>query len=418
MVLTGVFAGGWLPLTTILLLAWPEWSFWYAAPIVDHPEWALAAGVTLELAGFAAGLALASRLGLQGRRRVLAVAAMAYVVLLVAPWGLYGHVGTPGAHAAGEAPLLWQSPALVVTLTLGGGWLLGTVLLAGRRALPVLAVLALPLVGCGGEGPPSEVQPVVTPISLAVAHDASLLADRWRMAMADVPAAVPPVVKVTDEGLAFSEVIEGRVDAALVLRGATAAEDRYAAGDDLVAAAGLHYEAIARVPVIFLVHESNPVEVVPVAELKRVLAGTLREWTPLGGPAAEIGLYGRADGTATAGLLSAEYLGGAAPTPQLAVLPSDSAVALAVANDPLAIGVGGGAPIRGTRSLTLQDGEALLMPGAATSGRTWPMVRDLYVLTRGEPSRRVRAFIDYARSPAGGVIAEGSGFFAWTDVER
>lgn len=414
----GAFAAGWLPVTAVLLLAWPEWSWWYFGPIVQHPEWGLPLGVAAEVAGFVAGLALAARLSPSGRRSAAIGAVAVYALLLVAPWGLWGHVGTPGARVAAEAPWVWASPALLVTLGLGGGWLVAAFALAGglRRAGPA-AVAALLLVGCGA--PPEVVvpDPIDPPVAISIAHDADRLADRWRRAMKDELQVVPPDVQLRDVGLAFSEVIERRVDAAIVLRRATAAEDRFAAGDDLVADVPLHYEVLARLPVALFVHKDNPVEVIDLEEATRVVSGALREWGPLGGPdRGEIGLYGRAPGTSTAALVSSYLLAGRPPATQLRVLPSDAAVAQAVASDPLGFGVGGGAPVRGTRTLAVRDGEDMLMPGAGTGGRPWPMVRDVYLVTRGEPERRVRAFLEFARSDAGGVVAEGSGFIAWTEA--
>jgi phosphate transport system substrate-binding protein len=41
---------------------------------------------------------------------------------------------------------------------------------------------------------------------------------------------------------------------------------------------------------------------------------------------------------------------------------------------------------------------------------SYPVVRKLYMNTRGKPSRIVQAFIDYIRSPAGEAIVKKMGF--------
>ena len=217
----------------------------------------------------------------------------------------------------------------------------------------------------------------------------------------------------TDAALGLASLIEGRVAAAIVLRRATEAEDRYAAGDDLVPREGLRYEVIARRPVTLLVHADAFVDVLSRDELTRVLAGEVREWDSFGGPASEIALYGRQEGSETAAIVR-RMLGGRPPAEQLKALPTDQAVATAVAADPLGLGVGGGAPGRGTKSLAIRDGEQVLMPGAG-AGSAWPWVRNVYIVTQGAPARRVEVLRDYARSEAGRRLAEQAGLVGWME---
>ncbi len=283
-----------------------------------------------------------------------------------------------------------------------------------RDALVLLltAVLLLGSIGCSGGPPPPEPEVPVVPVKLAVDVDIAALAGRWRRAAGE--AGVPAIDTVeTDAALALTSLIEGKVEGAIVLRKATPAEDRYAAGDDLVPREGLVYELIARLPVVFLIHESNFVDVMSVLELQRVLGGGLREWDSLGGSSTEIALYGRPQGTSTAAQVTA-LLGGGRPANELKALPTDKAVATAVRADPSGLGVGGGAPALGTKALAVKDGEALLMPGTST-GSPWPWVRDVYIVTQGPPSRRVREVRDFARSDGGRRIAEQEGFFGWVE---
>lgn len=216
-------------------------------------------------------------------------------------------------------------------------------------------------------------------------------------------------IHVTGEALAINAVIEGRAQAALVHRRATEAEVRYAAGVDLVPRPELRYLTLARAPVGLLVHASNPVDAMDLSDLRRLLLGSLREWDAVGGPAGEVVLYGREPDTATAALLRERILGGADPSPLHGALPSDAAVARAVASDPLGLGVGGSPFGEAVRELSLRDGGELLMPrGASASGREWPMIRDLLFVTQGEPDPRSLAFADFALSRAGRAIAEQS----------
>jgi len=413
--LTLGFVAGWVPLTAALLTLWPEWSFWYAPAIVAHPDWALPVGLGLEIGAFACGLAVARRLDRQGLTLFAGATGLLYGALLIVPWSRYGHVGTPLEVASGAAPPLWGSVPLLAVLAVGGAWLLVQWAGAVRDSLPLVlvAVLALGAGGCAEEPVPVEVAPVVVPVSVAVDVDVAAVAGRWRRAGLEA-GGVPMEMRETDAALGLTSLIGGHVEAAIVLRRATPAEERFAAGDDLVPRLPLHYELIARVPVIFLVHETNSVDLITRDDLRRVLGGEIREWDSLGGRAEVIAVYGRPPGTATAAQI--EPLLEGSPAGAVQSLPDDAGVATAVRADPLGLGVGGGAPVRGTKVLAVRDGDDLLMPGVGTpAGRPWPWVRNVYIVTQGPPSARVLAVRDLARSEAGVRIAEQAGFFGWVE---
>lgn len=278
----------------------------------------------------------------------------------------------------------------------------------------VVAALVLLAAACGPAELPSSPEPTPPPLALAVATDAEELVIRWRRARLEADLG-ETVVTITEESLAIAAVVEGRAEGALVHRWATAAEDRYAAGDELVRRPPLRYRPLARVPVTLLVHASNPVEVLDVEDAARLLTGSLREWGPVGGPSGEVSLYGREVGTASSTLLADALLGGLGASPLLKALPSDTAVARAVASDPLGLGIGGGPVRRGVKDLALRDAGELLMPGGRTaSGRDWPMLRELLLVTQGDAGPRTAAFAEFARSQQGRVIAEQSGYVPWT----
>lgn len=286
------------------------------------------------------------------------------------------------------------------------------------RLSPALLLLAagllVSLVGCGpGELPPPP-EPTPAPLALAVSIDAEDLVTRWRRARHDADLGETGVT-ITEESLAIAAVVEGSAEAALVHRRATPAEDRYVAGADLVRRPPLHYQSLGHVPVTLVVHASNPVESLDVLDAARLLTGSLREWDSVGGGTGEVSLYGRENGTATANLLTDVLLDGVAVASLLKALPSDEAVAKAVASDPLGFGVGGGPVRRGVKELALRDAGELLMPGGSTaSGRDWPMLRELLLVTQGEPGPRPLAFVDFARSQQGRLIAEQSGYVPWS----
>ena len=280
--------------------------------------------------------------------------------------------------------------------------------------LASLLTLAVVLAACGPGEPPPPPPPPTPPLTLVAASDAEELVTRWRRARHEAGEGNTEVT-ITDESLAIAAVVEGTAEAALVHRRATPAEERYAAGQELVLRQPLRYQPLGQVPVTLLVHQGNPVEVLAVGDAARLVNGSLREWGPVGGPSGEVALYGRDGGTATSALLVEMLLDGGAPSSLLKALPSDRAVARAVASDPLGLGIGGGPVRRGVKRLALQDGDELLMPGGRTaSGRDWPMLRELLLVTQGEPGPRATSFVEYTRSQPGRAIAEQSGYLPWT----
>lgn len=132
-VLAAGFLAGWVPLTAVLLIRWPDWSWWYWEPMQGNPARAFGVGATLEVAAFFVALRATRALRPAARMKLLAGLGLLYGTLLVLPWGLWGQVGTAAEHAAGTAPYVWEATDLMLTLGLGGAWMAAILALAVRR---------------------------------------------------------------------------------------------------------------------------------------------------------------------------------------------------------------------------------------------------------------------------------------------
>ena len=119
------FASSWLPLTSVFLLAWPAWSWWYLPGVEEHLLASWAAGVVVETAAFAAGLAVAARAGPPKTALQWLIGAGLAYLLTVLPWPMYGEIGTAAAKAAGEAVPLYSHMPLLGVLVAGGAWMTG-----------------------------------------------------------------------------------------------------------------------------------------------------------------------------------------------------------------------------------------------------------------------------------------------------
>ncbi len=119
------FAAGWVPLTTVLLVGWPDWSWWYWDALAGRTDLALIFGLILEVGGFALGLKTTQALSPPARLKGLAVLGGVYTLLLVLPWSRYSRVGSHAQFEIGEAPWLWEALDLMGVLAVGGMWFVG-----------------------------------------------------------------------------------------------------------------------------------------------------------------------------------------------------------------------------------------------------------------------------------------------------
>jgi phosphate transport system substrate-binding protein len=86
---------------------------------------------------------------------------------------------------------------------------------------------------------------------------------------------------------------------------------------------------------------------------------------------------------------------------------------VAVAGDPAAIGYIGIGHVDGTVK-ALKIGGVEASQANAAAGK-YPVVRKLYMNTKGQPSPLVRAFIDYIRGPEGAKLIEAAGYIPTQD---
>jgi phosphate transport system substrate-binding protein len=98
-------------------------------------------------------------------------------------------------------------------------------------------------------------------------------------------------------------------------------------------------------------------------------------------------------------------------------LPGTAAVVNAVSKDPASIGYGGIAYATTIRSLPVRrdDSSEPVQPSLQTvqSGE-YPLSRDLYFYTAGEPSGEIKAFMDWVLGQEGQKICEAVGFYPLT----
>ena len=164
---------------------------------------------------------------------------------------------------------------------------------------------------------------------------------------------------------------------------------------------------------IFL-NEGSPVKELSFAQLREVYTGAITNWKQIGGPDAQIVLYGRENSSGTYVYFKDHVLLGKDFSPRCQTLPGTAAVVNAVAKDPNGIGYGGAAYAKGVKECAVKKDAAspAVLPGPATvKDGSYPVTRDLYLYTRVKPAGDTKKFIDWVLSPEGQALATEVGYF-------
>jgi len=169
----------------------------------------------------------------------------------------------------------------------------------------------------------------------------------------------------------------------------------------------LHEIVIARDGLAIIVHPSNPVRALTLAEVKQIFDGDLKSWALLGGENKRITVVTREEGSGTRGAFQELVMGKTRVFSGAITQDSNGTVREIVAHDPAAIGF---------ISLGLVNDQvrALDLDGAAAneenirSGR-YKLVRPFLFVSRGEPTGLAKAFVDFVLSAEGQALVQEEG---------
>ncbi|MCX6574049.1 MAG: phosphate ABC transporter substrate-binding protein [Candidatus Aminicenantes bacterium] len=164
---------------------------------------------------------------------------------------------------------------------------------------------------------------------------------------------------------------------------------------------------VARDGLAIIVHPSNPVRGVKVAEVKQIFAGDLRNWRLLGGPDRTITVVTREEGSGTRGAFQELVMGKTRIFPGALTEDSNGTVREIVAHDPHAIGFI-------SLGLVNEQVRALDLDGAAASEAhirdgSYKLVRPFLFVSQGEPTGHAKAFIDFVLSDEGQALVKKEG---------
>ena len=166
-----------------------------------------------------------------------------------------------------------------------------------------------------------------------------------------------------------------------------------------------------------VVHQSNPVKELTVAQVGKIYAGYINNWKDVGGPDHKIVRYSRESSSGTYGFVKDEVMKGRDYAADCQTMPGTSAVAEAVKNDPWGIGYGGVsyfAKIDALKILSIKadDKSAAINPlgpdkqpnAAVVYDGSYALKRSLYIYTPGQPTGEKKAYLDWILGPEGQKI--------------
>jgi phosphate transport system substrate-binding protein len=163
---------------------------------------------------------------------------------------------------------------------------------------------------------------------------------------------------------------------------------------------------------IFL-HESNPVKELSIKQLSDIFSGRVTNWKQVGGPDANIKLYGRENSSGTYVFFKDEVVKTDYAS-SCQTLPGTAAVVNAVKNDKFGIGYGGAAYAVGVKHCNVKKDDSSLgvAPTAETiKAGTYPITRYLYMYMTNKPTGEIKKYVDWILSPAGQSIVTELGYF-------
>jgi phosphate transport system substrate-binding protein len=272
-----------------------------------------------------------------------------------------------------------------------------------NKTLRFAAIIAIALIGFAFMPAPKK-------ITVKGSDTMVILAQKWaEVYMKSHPTAV---IQVTGggSGVGISALINGATDICNASRPMKQSEmdklkERYAS-------VGIEIPCAKDGITIFL-NESNPVKELTLKQLSNIFSGKTRNWKEVGGPDADIKLYGRENSSGTyvffkENVVKTDYAA------SCQTLPGTAAVVNAVSKDKFGIGYGGAAYASGVKHCGVKkdDKSTAYMATAETikSGQ-YPISRYLYMYLRNRPTGEIKAYIDWILGPEGQKLVTEIGYF-------
>lgn len=235
----------------------------------------------------------------------------------------------------------------------------------------------------------------------------------WAETYRDVDPSVSIAVTGGGSGTGIASLINGTVDIANASRSMKEGEIEDARANNVEPVE--HVVAIDALAVI--VNLENPVSELTIDQMADIFTGRITNWSEVGGNDARIILVSRETNSGTHVYFLEEVVRKGEKensdifAPQTLLMPSSVGITSEVRRNPNAIGYDGLGYVDPLHEKVLSialDGESLYVQPTSSTAKdgTYPLSRDLYMYTAGEPSGAIAEYLSWILSPPGQKIVE------------
>ena len=175
---------------------------------------------------------------------------------------------------------------------------------------------------------------------------------------------------------------------------------------------------VAQDGIAIIVNPVNTIPYITLDQVKNIYLGKITKWSEITGADVpgtnnQIVIVGRDSASGTRTYFDQTVLASATPTNKMLEKNSNGAVLQTVAQTPGAVGyVSIGFVSKDVKALSIWYNADKIVPASVDNvkTRTYPISRDLYVITNGKPSGLAGDFINYILSPDGQKIVADQGY--------
>ncbi len=286
-----------------------------------------------------------------------------------------------------------------------------------RFAIPILACFALLiLTSCG----PDSSETASDSSASYIENKGSDTIVNLALAWAEKYQSDHPDVRISvtggGSGTGIAALVNGTVDIANASRQIKAEEVDQAKSNGVEPTEFV----IARDAIAVIVHPDNPVTELTLQQISDIYSGKINNWSEVGGDDRPIVRLSREtnSGTDVYFVETVLRLGNSKDktlfSTDTLLLPSSEGIIAEVRQNPNAIGYDGLGYVPDDLKMIAiaeQEGGAYVLPSVPTvNDKTYPIARDLYMYTDGQPTGVVKEYLDWILSPEAQQIVEDLGF--------
>jgi phosphate transport system substrate-binding protein len=281
-----------------------------------------------------------------------------------------------------------------------------------------LALTVLP--GCRQAAPANAALPANSSAETAIQNKGSDTLVNLALAWAEQYREIEPTVSIAvtggGSGTGIAALINGTVDIANASRQMKDNEIAEAQTNGIEPVE--HTVAIDALAVV--VNPKNPVDKLTIEQLSDIFTGRVTNWQEVGGNDAPIVLLSRETNSGTHVYFLEEVVRRGEKenkdifAPQTLLMPSSVGITSEIQRNPNAIGYDGlGYITEHEKTLAIaKDSQSPYVPPSVQNGAdgSYPISRDLYMYTAGQPTGPIAAYLNWIRSPEGQAIVAEQGF--------